>query len=140
MLADISIASARPRPTVPLVFESSKLRALLTIVGSLLVPIIGTRILLGGIAALYGRVIVDARGIAKLPTWFWGGFRARWDEIESWDDGLVDLNDRGKGRCVRLRLRGRKHPVRISDSCAHRPGFERFVEVLHVTLGQATGV
>jgi hypothetical protein len=139
-LASGNVSTDRPRPSEPLVFHSSKSAALATIVGSFMVPIIGLRVLLAGISALYGRVVVDSYGVSKLPTSFWGGFRAAWDEIESWEDGPDNIYDPDSKRRVRLRLRGRRKPVRVTEHCAHQPDFQKFVDVLTATLGEPTSM
>jgi hypothetical protein len=143
MVVEGDLSSGRPKPLEPLVFESAKWYALVTMGSSFLIPVVGMRVLLAGISALYGRVVVDSFGVSKLPTWFWGGFRAAWDEIESWDDGVIDpmaVKPPDTRRCVRLRLRGRPIPVRVTQYCACKPDFQQFVDVLTVTLGEPTGV
>jgi hypothetical protein len=117
---------------------------------------LGILAVVGGVALLCLRVVVDDGGLAK-RGWFGNGFTAFWDGIERWlvapypfsvdqrwnlwsrleggsqPSWMPPVTDFGNdftfiSQVVLLKLRGMRWPVAVYDSDAYRPSFRAFVE------------
>jgi hypothetical protein len=110
------------------------------------VPFVAIPLLANGIRMLVGSVRVDQSGIEALPHRFGVGFRARWNEIESWEDGVLDplkeLKDppADTRRCLRFRIRGQNLPARITEGEVAHPGYDRLMALVRIALGEPTNV
>ena len=92
-----------------------------------IIGVVAAAIALGSI---FTRTVVSADGIAKRPMMS-GGFRIRWQDVESWEHLPRGVDDTP---CVRFHVRGSRFRRYVFDYEVEQPGFESFLSYVRQHL------
>ena len=84
------------------------------------------------VGSMFTQTVVTADGIAKRPMMS-GGFRLRWQDVDSWEHLPRRFDD---APCVRFRVRGSRFPRVVFDYEVEQPGFESFLSYVRQHLSQ----
>ena len=99
-------------------------------------------ILMGGLCLVapvvqaFTRIVVDDFGVSKYRFGRLGSCVA-WEEIASWDIREVGMDDEGDSfihRIIRINIRGRNRPMRITNCEACRPPLETLADLIRAKM------